>query len=363
MLNTDGSHVLIVDDDAVNRHLFSVLLGEEGYQTDEAKSGEEALARVKLQTPDIILLDVMMPGMDGFEVARRLKEARKSESIPIIMITALNDQASRERGLLQGVEEFITKPVNPRELKIRVRNLLRLKLASDILADHNAVLEEELRRRSQELLNSFEETLYMLMRAAEYRDGETGSHVRRISHYTKSLAADLGMDWKYCETIFMASPMHDIGKIGVPDQILLKPGALNAGEWEVMQRHTTIGGEILNSGSSPYMQMGKEIALSHHERWDGSGYPYGLVGEDIPLSARIMSICDVYDALRSKRPYKSGYDHAMAIDIIRSGDDRITTSHFDPDIMDTFLSREADFGEIFDSMDDEQKQQTCGTLQ
>jgi len=352
MLNTDGAKILIVDDDAVNRHLLSGILGEHGYLTEEAESGEEALAKVKLQTPDIILLDVMMPGIDGFEVARKLKKKRKSESIPIIMITALHDQASRERGLLQGVEEFITKPVNPVELNIRVRNLLRLKLANDILKNHNVVLEEEVRQRSKDLLNSFEEALYMLMRAAEHRDDETGAHVRRISYYTKSLAASLGMDWQYCETIFLASPMHDIGKIGIPDQILLKSKAFKPHEWKIMKTHTTIGAEILAGGSSPYMQMGQEIALSHHERWDGRGYPHKLAAENIPLSARIMSICDVYDALRSKRPYKHGYDHAKAINIIRDGDKHIENAHFDPDILDAFLSRDADFGEIYDSMSD-----------
>lgn len=352
MLNTDGSNILIVDDDAVNRHLVTVLLGEEGYLTEEVGSGEEALARVEVQVPDIILLDAMMPGIDGFEVARKLKENRKSESVPIIMITSLHDQESRERGLIQGVEEFITKPVNPKELKIRVRNLLRLKLANDVLTNHNAVLEEEVYQHSKKLFNAFEETLYMLTRAVEHRDGETGAHVRRISHYTRSLAAFLGMDWQYCDTIFLASPMHDIGKIGIPDQILLKQGALKSHEWEVMQTHTTIGAQILTGGSSPYIQMGKEIALSHHERWDGRGYPHKLAGEDIPLSARIMSICDVYDALRSKRPYKPGYDHTEAINIIRDGDKRITNSHFDPTIMDTFLSRGADFDEIYNSMSD-----------
>jgi putative two-component system response regulator len=350
VLNTNGSKILIVDDDAVNRHLFSGVLGEEGYLTEEVGSGEEALTRVEIQAPDIILLDVMMPGIDGFEVARKLKENRKSESIPIIMITSLHDRESRERGLIQGVEEFITKPVNPKELKIRVRNLLRLKLANDILTNHNAVLEEEVSRRSKELFTSFEEALHMLMRAAEYRDGETGAHVRRISYCTKSLAVFLGMDEQYCETIFLASPMHDIGKIGIPDHILLKPGALNPDEWEAMQTHTTIGAEILAGGSSPYMQMGVEIALSHHECWDGSGYPHQLAGEDIPLSARIMSICDVYDALRSERPYKPGYGHAESINIIRNGDKRITNSHFDPEVMDTFLSKDSDFAEIYDAM-------------
>ncbi|MES0371376.1 MAG: HD domain-containing phosphohydrolase [Mariprofundaceae bacterium] len=350
MLNTDGANILVVDDDQVNRHLLASILSGEGYQVESVERGEAALKSVKLQAPDIILLDVMMPGIDGFEVARKLKESPESESIPIIMVTSLSDQESRERGLLEGVEEFINKPLIPNELVIRVRNLLRLKLANDILKNHNVVLEEEVQRRSNELLKSFEEGLYMLMRAAEYRDDETGAHIRRISYYTKALAGSLGMESQYCETIFLASPMHDIGKIGIPDQILLKPGPFDPHEWNLMKRHTTIGAEILAGGSSPYMQMGHEIALSHHERWDGSGYPHNLAGEDIPLSARIMSICDIYDALRSKRPYKSAFNHAKAIRIIRDGDERIKCSHFDPAVLEAFLSKSADFGEIYDSI-------------
>jgi len=352
MLNTNGSNVLIVDDDPVNCHLLSNILQEEGYRTDIADSGEVALASVKRSLPDIILLDVMMPGINGFDVARMLKEDSSSEGVPIIMVTALDDTKSREMGLLQGVEEYITKPVIASELKIRVRNLLRLKLANDILKDHNAVLEEEVERRSKALLHSFEEGLYMLMRAAEYRDDETGAHIRRISYYTKHLAKAIGMDDDYCNTIFLASPMHDIGKIGIPDSILLKPGPLEAQEWVAMKRHTTIGAGILAGGTSPYVKMGEKIALSHHERWDGSGYPNKLAGKDIPLAARIMALCDVYDALRSKRPYKPAYEHDKCVETIRNGDERIKRSHFDPEIIDVFLKKHKMFEDIYETMSD-----------
>lgn len=352
MLQTDGAKILIVDDDPVNRHLMVQILSEVGYEIDEAESGELALAKVKRGPPDLLLLDVMMPGMNGFDVARLLKEDPISEGVPIIMVTSLQDTKSRELGLLQGVEEYITKPVNASELKIRVRNLLRLKLANDILKNHNAVLEEEVERRSKELLHSFEESLYVLMRAAEYRDDETGAHIRRISYYTKHLSVALGMDVDFCDIIFFASSMHDIGKIGIPDHILLKPAELNEQEWMVMKQHTTIGAEILAGSSSPYMMMGREIAQSHHERWDGSGYPNGLVGEAIPLPARIMSICDVYDALRSQRPYKRAFDHAKAVEIIRNGDERIKPTHFDPAVMQAFLSSHEAFADIYASMSD-----------
>jgi len=352
MQNTNGSNVLIVDDDPVNCHLLSNILQEEGYLTDIADSGEVALASVKGSLPDIILLDVMMPGINGFDVARMLKEDSSSSGIPIIMVTALDDTKSRELGLIQGVEEYITKPINPSELKIRVRNLLRLKLANDILKDHNAVLKKEVDQRSKELLHSFEEALYMLMRAAEYRDDETGAHIRRISYYTKHLSKELGMNDEYCNTIFLASPMHDIGKIGIPDAILLKPGPLVTEEWAMMKRHTTIGAEILAGGSSPYVRMGQEIALSHHERWDGSGYPNKLIGKDIPLAARIMAVCDVYDALRSDRPYKPAYEHDKCVEIIRNGDERIKRSHFDPEIIDVFLAKHKAFEDIYQTISD-----------
>lgn len=350
MLSTNGSNVLVVDDDPVNRHLVSDVLRQEGYRVNEAESGEVALASVKRSQPDIILLDVMMPGINGFDVARMLKSDPVSQGIPIIIVTSLEDSKSRGLALLQGVEEYITKPIHPLELKNRVRNLLRLKLANNILRDHNLVLEEELQRRGKELHSSFEESLYMLMRAAEYRDDETGEHIQRISYYTKHLASLVGMDQSFCDTIFLASPMHDIGKIGIPDNILLKPGKLEPDEWEVMKRHTIIGAEILAGGSSPFIKMGQEIALSHHERWDGTGYPHGLSGKKIPVAARIMTLCDVYDALRSKRPYKPAYQHEKALETIRKGDNRIKPSHFDPDIIEVFLADHKTFEDIYETM-------------
>jgi len=352
MLNTEGADILVVDDDPVIRFFISEILGDAGYQTREADSGEAALDSVRRQAPDMILLDAMMPGISGFEVARTLKQNPDSESIPIIMVTSLRDVKSREMGLLQGVEEFVSKPINPIEIKFRVRNLLKLKLVNDILKHHNELLEEEVKLRSRELQSSFEEGLYMLMRAAEYRDDDTGAHIRRISLYTRQLAEALGMESDYCNAIFLASPMHDIGKIGIPDQILLKSGSLTGQEWEVMKTHTTIGEKILEGGHSPYIRMGQEIARSHHERWDGSGYPSGLKGDEIPMSARIMAICDVYDALRSKRPYKSAYDHGRAIEIISRGDGRVLPSHFDPEVLNAFLSMESRMKDIYEELRD-----------
>ena len=354
MIETKGSRILIVDDEKRNRMLLKRLMEEEGYITEEAADGKLALEQVAKFSPDLILLDAMMPGMDGFEVAMQLKSDEKTVGIPVIMVTALDDQVAREKALSRGIEEFITKPIKANEIQIRVRNLLRLKVANDVLKNHNQLLDEKVKARTQRLQASFEESILLLMRASEYRDDETGGHVQRISQYCKSLAEMLGMDKVFCRTIFLASTMHDIGKIGIPDYVLLKPGGFEPEEWAIMQSHTTIGAEILkvNEKSSSYIKMGKNIALYHHEKWDGSGYPKGLKGKDIPLSARIMNICDVYDALRSERPYKKAFDHKKTMDIIEHGDEKIKKEHFDPNIKEKFVANHEVFDEIFQMYED-----------
>ncbi len=345
--------ILIVDDEKNNRSLIQSLLHAQGYQTRQAVNGVEALDMVGLEKPDLILLDIMMPVMDGFQTAEKLKENPDTRPIPVIMVTALEDRKSCLRGLKCGVEEFITKPVDGPLLSMRVRNLLRLKDYGDLLKRHNELLEEQVEQRTKELRSAFVESIYTLMRAAEYRDDDTGAHVRRISHYCRRLSEILGKDREFCKQIFYASPMHDIGKIGIPDHILLKAGGLTPEEWEVMKTHTTIGSDILEGATSPYLVMGREIALNHHERWDGGGYPRGILAEAIPLSARIMQICDVYDALRSERPYKKKFDHRTATKIISEGDGRTRPQHFDPDILAAFQSVADDFDEIFSVRTDE----------
>ncbi len=340
--------VLVIDDEEQSRRLLVDLLREEGCVTHAVASGTEALERVADIRPDLILLDVMMPDMDGFEVTRRLKEQHETKNIPIILITALGDRESRIRGLEAGAEEYLSKPIDRTDLRIRVRNLLRMKEYSDFLQAHNRILEETVQARTHALRDAFLEAIFTLMRAAEYRDDETGAHVKRISYYTRVLAEALGMDRDFCEMIFYASPMHDIGKIGTPDQILLKPGQFTSEEWGIMKEHTVTGGRILAGATSPYLKMGREIALGHHERWDGSGYPRGARGEAIPLPARIMQIADVYDALRSKRPYKPAYDHVRTMEIICEGDGRTAPSHFDPDILNAFKKQADMLNDIFE---------------
>jgi len=342
------ARVLIADDEEPARRLLGSLLREEGCTTYTVASGAEALERVTEIRPDLILLDVMMPGMDGFEATRRLKECPETKNIPVILITALEDRDSRIRGLEAGAEEYLNKPIDRTDLRIRVRNLLRLKEYSDFLQNHNQLLEETVQARTHALRDAFLEAIFTLMRAAEYRDDETGAHVKRISYYTRVLAEGLGMDKDFCNMIFYASPMHDIGKIGTPDRILLKPGGFTPEEWEIMKQHTVTGDRILADTTSPYLKMGREIALGHHERWDGGGYPAGLKGEAIPLPARIMQIADVYDALRSRRPYKPSFDHIRAVEIICKGDGRTAPTHFDPEILNAFRKQSNTLNEIFE---------------
>jgi putative two-component system response regulator len=342
--------ILIVDDEATNRTYLETLLSAEGYATLQAQDGKMAYDMILAHRPDLILLDAMMPVLDGFELAEQLKSHQTTKIIPIIMLTALADRESKMRALQCGVEEFVTKPVDRAELWIRVRNLLRLKEYNDFLADYSHTLEEQVEERTAQLVASYFDSMFSIMRAAEFRDEETGAHIHRIAFFCKELAADLGMPADFIDTIYHASPLHDVGKIGIPDHILLKPGPHTAEEWAIMKTHSALGDSILGhgKGTSPFMMMGAEIALNHHERWDGSGYPNGLKGEEIPLSARIMMMSDVYDALRSKRPYKLAFTHEHAVKIIMEGDGRTQPVHFDPMILDAFKKLSARFRDIFE---------------
>lgn len=346
------ARVLVVDDEARNLRLMESLLQPEGYEVTTASSGPHALDAVAKDQPDLVLLDVMMPGMDGFQVAGKLKLDPLTKRIPIIMVTSLSDRSSRLTALNMGAEEFITKPVDRAELWVRVRNLLRLKEYGDFLLDQSRALEQLVDERTERLVASYRQTITTLNRAASYRDEETGAHVQRISHYCVELAAALGLDAEFRDCIFYASPMHDIGKIAIPDRILLKKGPLEPAEWEVMKTHAALGAQMLQEGDSPYVEMGRDIALGHHEKWDGSGYPGGLVGDATPLAARIMSITDVYDALRSKRPYKPAFDHDEVLGIISRGDRRTQPQHFDPEVLAAFVRSEARMREIYDTLVD-----------
>lgn len=358
--------ILIVDDEEQNVKLLSSLIDAIGYDFDTADNGSDALVRSREGHPDLVLLDIMMPGMDGYEVCDSLKNEPDTSHIPVIMITALTDRDSKLKGLNVGANDFLTKPVDRTELMLRVKNLLRIKEYEDFMLHHNQILEDEVRRRTYALKEalhnlddahkrikvSYVETILRLTLAAEFKDEDTSSHLKRISHYCKFMAKTIGQPDSFVDTIFYASPMHDIGKIGIPDHILLKPASLEDHEFDIMKKHTVIGGKILKDSISDYLKAGETIAISHHERWDGTGYPHGLRGEEIPLMGRIMNIADQYDALRSRRPYKQAYDHRTVWDIIVIGDGRSMPGHFDPLILEAFKDTAEEFDRIFEEYED-----------
>ncbi|MSP96485.1 MAG: response regulator [Betaproteobacteria bacterium] len=346
------ARILIVDDQALTRELMNLVIRAQGHKTLVATSGEEALALASERPLDLVILDVVMPGMDGFEVARRLRADARTRTVPIVIVSALNDQESRIKGLAAGADDFLTRPVDRLELKVRVQNLLRMKRAQDELAGQNAILERKVELRTVELERSNRETIHTLIRAAAHRDDESGAHVKRMGHYTALLAQRLRLDTQFCTTIALASQLHDIGKIGIADRILDKPDVLSKDEWEVMKTHTDIGGRMLALNSSPYLAMAADIARAHHEHWDGSGYPLGLRGAAIPLAARITKLCDTYDSLRSRRPYKPAMDHAAAASSILVGDSKSRPAYFDPETLAAFKTGVADFRDIFETIRD-----------
>ena len=337
----EKAKILVVDDEDGNLRLMEAMLLPLGYEVILAADGEEALAKVKEAPPNVILLDTLMPKIDGFEVARRLKEDETTKTIPVVMMTAQSDVEERLKALEAGADDFLSKPVDEVELRARVNSLLKVKAYNDHMRNYQEELEAEVAKRTQGLAKAFEkiktaslDTVYRLSRAAEYKDEDTGAHVQRMSHYSSAIARGMGLDDDFVEQILWASPMHDIGKIGIPDRVLQKPGKLDPDEWTIMKQHTTIGAEILKDASADFIKLAEAIALSHHEKWDGSGYPQGLRGSDIPLAGRIVAVADVFDALTSERPYRSPMPLEEALAIIEDG----RGSHFDPELVNAFFA-------------------------
>ena len=324
---TTRQTILVADDTPENIDLLSALLRQD-YRVKVATSGEKALAIVNsTEPPDLILLDIMMPGMNGYDVCRRIKANPDRRGIPIIFVTAMTSIEDERLGLEVGAVDYITKPISPPIVAARVRTHLAL-------YDQTRVLEDRVRERTAELFASRQQIIRRLGRAAEFRDNETGNHVIRMSYYARLIAQAIGLGPEATELLFNTASMHDIGKIGIPDAVLLKPGPLSKAEWAVMRQHPEIGAEIIGEHDDELLQTARTIALTHHERFDGSGYPRGLIGEDIPLFGRIVAIADVFDALMTARPYKP----AMPIDETLQVMGRNTGLHFDPALMEVLPS-------------------------
>ena len=344
--------VLLVDDTADNLALMSALL-KGLYKVQVANSGEKALRIAQSTPPDLVLLDIMMPEMDGYEVCRRLKQDAKTRDIPIIFLTAKATAEDEQMGLELGAVDYLTKPISPPIALARVKNHLLLKASADFLRDKNEFLEKEIASRTREVSAIQDVTILAMASMAETRDSETGNHIRRTQFYVKALAEKLRhhprftalLTDSYITTLFKSAPLHDIGKVGIPDRILLKPGRFEPHEFEIMKTHTTLGRDAIEHAERAlgtpvaFLSMAKEIAYSHQEKWDGSGYPQNLVGEAIPVSARLMAVADVYDALISRRIYKKEMPHEQAVQIIIEGRGK----HFDPDMVDAFVAIQQEF--------------------
>ncbi len=341
--------VLMVDDDRTVVELMAAVLQKQGFRFASAKDGVEGLEKAKEFMPDLIILDISMPRMDGLEMCRRLRAEPATQRIPVVMFTALSDRSMRIKGLMAGANDFLTKPVDNTEILVRVGNLLKIKKYQDFLEAHSKILEMKVEERTRQLREALVDTVQRLTLAAEYRDEDTYVHVKRISYYTAVIAKRLGIPQPEADIMFYASPMHDIGKVGISDTILLKPGPLTSAEFEIMKTHTTIGARILRGSGSPYLRSAEKFALSHHERWDGTGYPMGLKGEDIPIEGRILGIIDQYDALRSRRPYKPALDHDEAVRILTVGNEKSSPSQFDPKVLEIFRACAGEFQDIFDA--------------
>jgi len=339
--------VLVVDDTPENLSIMSDLL-EESYSVKVASNGGRALKIARSDSPpDLILLDIMMPEMDGYEVCRQLKADPQTLTIPIIFLTARTEEQDEQMGLELGAVDYITKPISPPLVLARVKTHLTIKAAADFLRDKNAFLEQEVTRRTEQVREIQSVTILAMASLAETRDNETGNHILRTQFYVHELARKLKdhprfRDYLTDETIELllkSAPLHDIGKVGIPDRILLKPGKLEPEEFEIMKTHTTLGRDAIVVAEQrlgkhvPFLTCAKEIAYSHQEKWDGSGYPQGLAGDAIPISARLMALADVYDALISRRVYKPPFTHDEAVAMIVKG----KGSHFDPDVVDAFL--------------------------
>jgi len=329
------ARILIVDDEEKNVNVLGRMLGSAGYATVQGiTDSTQAIRAVQEFNPDLILLDLTMPSVDGFEVMRRLKALLPSDSyLPILILTGDIRSEARQRALSSGAKDFLLKPFDMTEVLLRIRNLLETRFLYLLLQDQNQTLEVRVAARTRELEAARVEILQRLSDAAEFRDDDTGQHTKRVASLAKALGATIGLDSDRLELIQLAAPLHDVGKIGIPDAVLLKPGKLSAEEFEIMKAHASIGARILAGGQSALVRMAESIALNHHEKWDGRGYPNGIKGDSIPLEARLVSVADVYDALSHPRPYRG----AWSVEDTRKEISKGAGTQFDPELVESFL--------------------------
>jgi putative two-component system response regulator len=345
-----AQQVLIIDDTEINLILFSALVRKlDDCEPVSFSDAREALQWVGDHVPDLVIVDYMMPDLDGLEFIRQMRETAGRKMVPILMITANDQKEIRYRALDLGANDFLTKPVDKVEFLARAKNMLSLNQARKQLADHASWLAGEVRKATKEIVDRERETVFRLSKAAEYRDPETGAHILRMAHFSQLIAREMGLSEDAQMLLLEAAPMHDIGKVGIADKILLKPGRLDRDEFEIMKQHAIFGYELLKGSSSKVLQAGAEIAKGHHEKFDGSGYPGGLKGEEIPLFSRIVAVADVFDALTSERPYKKAWTLEAAVDFLNDG----AGTHFDPKCVKAFLNAWEDVMAVRDRYQEE----------
>lgn len=332
--------ILVAGEEGIANQLKEMLLPA-GYDTLITKSGEEALTRSKTAFAQVILIASPLPQTDIPDLIRKFKSGPITKAAPIILISSPDEADVRLKAFDAGVDELLTRPVDALELRMRLASLIRIKAYNDHLVTYKKEIDTEVNKRTESFKQAFEkikvaslDTIYRLSRAAEYKDEDTGAHIQRMSHYSTAIARKMGQSDDFLECMLYASPMHDIGKIGIPDAILKKPGKLDDAEFAIMKQHTIIGAEILKDGTADFMKMAEAVTISHHEKWNGTGYPNGIKGTDIPVAGRIVAMADVFDALTSERPYKKSFPPGKAFAIIMEG----KGTHFDPDVVDAFFA-------------------------
>lgn len=353
-----AARIMIVDEELINVEIVRSYLEEKGFQNFLTTTDSSTVVdQIRSEKPDILLLGINMPNVSGLEILETMRTSKSLRLVPAIVLTASNDPEVKLKALRLGASDFLAKPVDPSELMLRVQNVLAVKAYQDHLADYSVQLEKQVMARTQELVRSRQEAIHCLARAGEYRDDDTGHHVTRVGRYARLIAEELGLDSERLDLIEQAAQLHDIGKIGIPDAILHKPGKLDPQEFDLMRTHcnvgrkiidplsheesirltshTSVGMQILGSTSSPVLKLAAVIAASHHEKWDGNGYPAGIAGTDIPIEGRIVAVADVFDALSSSRPYKDAFPIEKCLQILIDG----RGTHFDPDVLDAFIRR------------------------